>query len=132
MWGILRIYSYIFETILCAMGLLLAGFSLASRHVDVQVGWLPGTLATSPPWIGLLAIVGFITVVLAATRISRLPFFLFAAAALYILMRGLFVNSQYTFSGAGDARNAVILVCGALVAFVGAIPIGTNRRLRRY
>ncbi len=127
----LRIYSYIFEAIFCAMGLLLAGFTILSRNVDVTVPWLPWKGPHAPLWIGVWALVGLACVGLAVAGKLRTLLFLFSGAVVYVLVRGLFLDTQYSFGSPAEARNAAILVAGALVAFIGAQPFWTRARRPR-
>ena len=117
----LRLYSYAFETALCGAGLLLGVFTLASSNVDVRVPWLPWTGAAQMQWIVGLSIAGIISVALALFGMMRTLLFLFSAVVVAILVRGLF-STQYTFSGTSEARNALLLILGALVAMIGAYP----------
>ncbi len=126
---LLRLYSYVFETVLCAAGLLLGGFAMASSHTDVGVPWLPWTGANQIRWIVGLSLAGLCSVALAAFGAVRTLLFLFSAIVLGVLVRGLFVNTQYTFSGRDDVRNAIILVAGALLALIGAYPGLVKRSL---
>ena len=126
-WAFLRVYSYIFETILCVMGLLLCGFGLAVK-VPLHVAWLPWSSEHLLAWVLSLSLVGLIAVALAAKGNSRAVLVLFSAAVTYILLRGLFLNTQYQFSGPTDARNSLWLVLGAVVAFIGSWPLFLRRR----
>ena len=125
-WGFLRVYSYIFETTLCFMGLLLGGFGLASK-VPLHVAWLPWSQHLLI-WVLSLSVLGLIAVAMASMGKSRLVLVLFSAAVVYVLLRGLFLNTQYSFNGPTDARNAIWLVIGAAVAFVGSWPLFLRRR----
>ncbi len=127
LWGVLRVYSYIFETILCLMGLLLCGFGLAAK-VPLHVAWLPWSSEHTLAWVLSLSLVGLIAVGVAATGNLRALLVLFSAAVVYILLRGLFLNNQYEFSGASDVRNSLWLVAGAVVAFIGSWPLFLRRR----
>ncbi len=125
----LRVYSYIFETVLCGMGLLLCGFSLTTSNVAIQVPWLPWSGAEQIRWILGLSIAGIASVWLAAIGAVRVLLFLFSGAVVWFLVRGLFLTSQYTFTGRNDARNALVLVFAALVALIGAYPgFGAKRK----
>lgn len=128
---LLRFYSYLFETVLCAAGLLLGVFALSSSNIDVKVPWLPWTGTDQMHWIVGLSIAGICSVALAVFGTLRSLLFLFSAFVVGVLIRGLFLNTQYAFSGGNDARNAVILVTGALLALIGAYPgFGKSGRRR--
>jgi hypothetical protein len=119
---LLRFYSYLFETVLCAAGLLLGGFAVTNSNIDVRVPWLPWTGTDQMHWIVGLSIAGIFSVALAVFGTLRSLLFLFSAIVVGVLIRGLFLSTQYTFSGGNEARNAVILVTGALFALIGAYP----------
>ena len=56
----------------------------------------------------------------------RILLTLFALAAFVILVRGLFL-SGWRFSGDAELKNALWLVGGAFLAFLGSIPMGGGR-----
>ncbi len=130
--NILRVYSYIFETVLCLMGLLLTVFALASRNVDVLVPWLPWTGPNALRWVGACSLLGLVCAILAIFGTARALLFVFSGAVVYILARGLFLNTQYAFSGPGDARRALLLVIAATLAFVGSFPMRAVSRRSRW
>ncbi len=117
---VLRIYSYTFETVLCAGGLAVSVFVLRSRNVSLSLSWLPWTGPEQLRWILGLSMAGLVAVALAVSGITRWLLVLFSAAAVSILAKGLFLNTQYAFSGGGDVRNAVLVILGAVLAFLGA------------
>ena len=127
---LLRFYSYIFETVLCGAGLLLGGFALVSSNVDVRVPWLPWNGVGQMRWIIGLSILGICSVALAAFGTVRALLFLFSATVVGVLMRGFFINTQYTFPGREGARDAGLLILGALLAWVGSYPGFGGRRRR--
>ena len=125
----LRVYSYVFETVLCGMGLLLCLFAFANHNVTVDVPWLPWSGSAGIQWIAGLSLAGILCVALAGFGVVRFLLFLYAGGVVYILFRGLFISAKYTFSGPNDARYAVYLVIAAFIAFLGAFPM-RNRRTR--
>lgn len=130
LWGVLRIFSYIFETVLCAMGFLLCAFSAVSRHVHIHLGWLPFDANRQVAWILGLSIAGLISVIL-AIRGAWIFLASFSAAVFYILLRGFFLNTQYVFSGHAGFRNALLLTLGSLLAFLGALSFARRSRARK-
>jgi hypothetical protein len=126
--NVLRVYSYIYGAVLCGMGLLLCAFFAASKNVQPNLRWLPWTPETQIYWIVGLSLLGLASILLAALGKFRVLFFVFSGYVLYILIRGLFISPQHTFSGPSEARNAALVVLGALVSFVGALPIATPKR----
>lgn len=122
----LRVFSYIFEVILCLMGLLLCVFGLALK-LPLHIGWLPWSPDHLLGWVFGLSLIGLAAVGLAATEKTRALLILFSVVVVYVLLRGIFLNTQYAFSGPADAKNALLLVMGAVVAFAGSLS-GTDRR----
>jgi len=126
--GLLRVYSWIFETLLC---LLAIGVSIVSLTVGasdpVKFEWLPWNEDALPTWLIGLGILGLVLVVLAILGRLRILLFLFAAGAFVMLAKGLFFSTN-SFEGPGAARLALFVVLGALLAFLGAWPSGGRGR----
>ena len=124
--NVLRVYSFIFEAALCLMAIAVSGVTLLSGNEELILGWLPWPGAKLPVWLMLLGLIGLLTLILAFKK-RRVLFFLFTVFVFVLLMRG-FVFSSYTFSGAGEMRQAMLLLAGALLAIVGAWPTPTLSR----
>lgn len=124
--GVLRVYSWIFEAILCLMGIAISIVSLAASPVTVQLDWLPWSDHAMPGWLIGIGILGLILVILAVVGRLRLVFFLFCVAMFALLFKGLFLGT-HTFAGADSFRNAILLVLGSLLAIVGAWPAGAGK-----
>ena len=126
--GLLRVYSWIFETLLC---LLAIGVSIVSLTVGasdpVKFEWLPWNEDALPTWLIGLGILGLVLVVLAILGRLRILLFLFAAGAFVMLAKGLFFSTN-SFEGPGEARLALFVVLGSLLAFLGAWPSGGRGR----
>lgn len=126
--GLLRVYSWIFETLLCLLGIGVAIVSLTVGKTDpVQIDWLPWSAASLPAWLIGLGIVGLIFVLLAVMGRLRILLFLFAAAIFALLTKGLFFTTN-SFEGPEDGRNSLLLVIGAFVALIGAWPSSSKAR----
>lgn len=128
--SVLRIYSYLFEAILCLLGIALSVLILISPALTVNLGWLPWSGAELPRWLLGLGILGLFSVLLAATGKFRLLHFFFAAAALAILVKGLFLG-PVGYKGQDEFLRAVYLVIAAFIAVVGSIPLGGGARRQR-
>lgn len=120
--NVLRVYSYIFEAILCFMAIAVSAVTLLSGNEDLNLAWLPWTGQKLTAWLLSLGLLGLICAALAAAGRLRVLLFLFSLAALVILARGLFLSS-YSFGDAAEAKRALWLVLAALLAFIGAWPI---------
>jgi hypothetical protein len=128
--GVLRVYSWIFEVLLC---LLAIGVSIVSLTVGasdpVQMDWLPWSGAALPAWLIGLGILGLVLVFLALIGRLRVLLFLFAVGVFALLAKGLFLGT-HTFEDATEGRNAALIVLAALVAMVGAWPASKPRNYR--
>jgi hypothetical protein len=120
--GVLRVYSWIFETLLCLLGIGVAIVSLTVGAASpVHIDWLPWTPAALPGWLIGLGILGLIFVVLSILGRMRILFFLFAAAVFALIAKGFFFSTN-SFEGPNEAKTALWLVIGSLIAIIGAWP----------
>jgi len=125
--SVLRVYSWIFEALLCLLGIGVAIVSLTAAESDpVKLDWLPWNEHTLPAWLIGLGIVGLFFVFLAAIGRLRILLFLFAAGVFALIFRGLFM-STHGFSGPNEFRLSIYVVLGALIAIVGAWPTPASR-----
>ena len=124
----LRVYSYLFEAVLCAAGILFSLVLAASENVAPQVTFLPWPNDQQLYWIAGLSILGLILILLAIMGRLRILFFLFSGYIAFVLIRGLFISPRHTFAGPDAARNALLIALGALLAFIGAIPQARRKR----
>ncbi len=119
--NLLRVYCYIFETILSLLALVISIVILAGPPQQIQLGWLPWPDSTLALWLLGLGLLGVFLVILALTGRLRFLLSLYALGALIVITRGLFLTS-WRFNGAGELRNALWLVAGLFAAFIGSIP----------
>jgi hypothetical protein len=128
--GLLRVYSWIFEALLCLLGIGVSIVSLTVGSPDpVSIDWLPWSAGALPAWLICLGILGLIFIFMAIIGSLRILLFLFAAAVFALLAKGFFFGT-HSFSGPDSARNSLLLVFGAFLAFVGAWP--SNPKARNY
>jgi len=126
--GVLRVYSWIFEALLCVLGIGVSIVSLTVGSSDpVKVDWLPWNESSLPAWLIGLGILGLFLVLLAFMGRLRILLFLFAAGILGLLVKGLFL-STHTFEGPDEMRFALYVVLAALLAFLGAWPSASGGR----
>lgn len=126
--SLLRVYSWVFEALLCLFGIGVAIVSLTvGRRDPVQVEWLPWSPGTLPAWLIGLGVVGLILVFLAVIGRYRFLLFLFAAAVFALLTKGLFFTTV-SFDGPAGGRNSLLLVLGAFLAIIGAWPTASKAR----
>ena len=129
LWNVLRVYSWIFQTVLCGMAIALVLATVLTGSQGFDVGWLPFPGDKQMLWLLALGVLGLICVYLAVTGRLRFLLFLFAIHSAYTLIKGLFLSS-YSFAGPADGRNAAILVAGAVLAAIGSFPVGPRRKPR--
>jgi hypothetical protein len=126
LWNVLKVYSWIFQAILCLMAIAVAVAAIVTGSGNLNIPWV---IFHAPQNLFLLGIglVGLLCVFLAIKGSWRILLFLFSIHTLYMLVKGLFM-SGYSFAGPDDFRNAVILAVAAFFAVVGAWPIGNKSR----
>lgn len=129
--GVLRVYSWIFEAVLCAMALAVVSVTVLSGDLDLKLGWLPWDAKHAIAWLFGFGIVGLFLVLLAIAGRLRILLFLFALAVVVLLAKGFFYGFGYSFENTGQAKNALLLVAGAFLAWIGAWPWGRGERVRR-
>jgi hypothetical protein len=129
LWNVLRVYSWIFQTVLCVMAILLSVATIVTGSQGLDVTWLPFPGDKQMVWLVALGVVGLICVFLSVTGRLRFLLFLFAIHSAYALIKGLFLSS-YSFAGPDEGRNAAILCAAAFLASIGAFPASTEPRRR--
>ncbi len=129
--GVLRVYSWIFEAVLCAMALAVASVTVLSGDLDLKLGWLPWDSKHVTAWLFGFGIVGLLLVLLAIAGRLRILLFLFALAVVVLLAKGFFYGFGYSFENAGQAKNALLLIASAFLAWIGAWPWSRGERVRR-
>jgi hypothetical protein len=120
--NLLRVYSYIFEAILSFLSLALSAVLYSSPHQTIRLEWLPWPNETLAAWLAGMGILGLLSVILAAAGRLRFLLTLFALAVLIVITRGLFF-SGWRFNGPADLKNALWLVGGLFLAFLGSVPM---------
>lgn len=126
--GILRVYSWIFEAVLCAMAIAVVAVTVLSGDLDLKLGWLPWDSKNVTAWLFGFGLLGLFLILLAVAGRLRILLFLFALGVFVLLVKGFFYGLGYSFENAGQALNALILIAGAFVAWLGAWPWGGARQ----
>ena len=124
---VLRLYSYLFNLILCLF-LLGVGLIANASHTVPKFGMLPFTDENMNRGVLTLAIVGLICTLLAATGIFKYLFPVWTAVVLFLMVKG-FIFSHYTFASESAFKGALWLIFGALVAFLGGLWALKKKRL---
>ncbi len=123
---VLRVYSYLFNLILCLF-LLGVGLIASASHTIPKLGMLPFTDENMNRGVITLAIVGLVCTLLAATGIFRYLFPIWTAVVLFLMVKG-FIFSHYTFANEAGFKVALWLTFGALVAFLGSLWVLKRKR----
>jgi hypothetical protein len=123
---VLRLYSYLFNIILCLF-LLGVGLIANASHTVPKFGMLPFTDENMNRGVITLAIIGLVCTLLAATGIFKYLFPVWTAVVLFLMVKG-FIFSHYTFANEGAFKVAMWLTLGALFAFVGGLWVLRRKR----
>jgi len=126
---LLRVFCYLFHTILSLALLGLGVVAVRSGVKDMKLEMLPWKGAELNHWLIGLGLAGLLSVILAVTGKLRALLPLWSIFVLVMLVRGVFFSSA-TFSGHEDFHNCLLLTTGALIAMVGSF--GVLRRRQGY
>ncbi len=123
---LLRVYSYVFNLILCLF-LLGVGLIANASHTIPKLGMLPFNDDNMIRGMLTLAIVGLVSTLLAATGIFKYLFPVWTAIVLGLMVKG-FILSHYTFASEAEFKGALWLMLGALIAFLGSLLVLKKKR----
>jgi hypothetical protein len=124
---LLRVFCYLFHTIL-SLALLALGLVAVTSHVsDMKLETLPWQGTQLNNLLIGLGILGLLSVLLAITGAFRLLLALWSVYVLGLLVRGVFFTSTVTFSGREDFHNWLLLVAGAILALIGSLTLFSRR-----
>lgn len=129
--GVLRVYSWIFEAVLCAMAIAVAAVAVLSGDLDLKLGWIPWDGKSATAWLFGFGFFGLFLILLAIAGRLRILLFLFALAVVVLLAKGFFYGLGYSFENALQAQNALALIAAAFVALIGAWPASDKSRRAR-
>lgn len=124
---LLRVFCYLFHTILSLAMLALGVLAVRSNVTDMKLETLPWSGVELNHWLIGLGLAGLLCVVLAITGKVRFLLGLWSILALGMIVRGVFFNSTVTFSGRDDFHNWLLLVSGAVLAALGGLSLFGRR-----
>jgi uncharacterized membrane protein len=101
------------------------------NHQPLSLGMLPFDEDQTVSRIAILGAAGLFATLLALFRVFRYLFPLWAAFALYLIVKG-FLLSSYRFIEPDAHKTALWLILAALLAFFGALWVLRPRRGRLY
>jgi hypothetical protein len=125
---LLRVFCYLFHTILCFALIALGAVAVRSGVTDMKLETLPWEGTQLNHLLIILGAVGLLSVILAATGKLRILLPLWSIFVLGMLVKGVFLSSTVTFSGQEDFHNWLLLVAGAAIAVVGSFTLFGRRR----
>src|SRR5579863_2578141 len=124
---LLRVFCYLFHTILC---LALLGVGVVAVHSDVtdmKIETLPWSGVELNHWLIGLGLAGLLSVILAVSGKFRFLLTLWSIFVLGMIVRGGFFSSTVSFSGSEDFHNWLWMMGGAVVAFIGSLTAPRKR-----
>jgi hypothetical protein len=125
---LLRIFCYLFQTIL-SLALLGVGLvAVRSDVTDMKIEMMPWQGVELNHWLIGLGVAGLVSVILAVTGKLRLLLPLWSFLVLAMLVRGVFFASGVTFEGQDDFHNWLWLTGGALAALIGSFTLFGRRQ----
>jgi hypothetical protein len=127
---VMRVYSYIYHLILALLMIGVSGIVWSGGTNNLRLGMLPWTgenLTRALLWGGILAL---LCVLLAVTGWFRFLFPIWTLVILVMMVRG-FLLSSYTFKGKSEFEWVLLLIFGALLAFLGSLTVFRVQRPRR-
>ena len=120
---LLRVFCYLFHTVLSLALLALGVVAIHSNVTDMKLETMPWEGSDLNRWLIALAIAGLLSVLLAITGKLRLLLPLWSLFVLAMLVRGVFFNATVSFSGHDDFHNWLLLIAGALLAAIGSLTL---------
>jgi hypothetical protein len=124
---LLRVFCYLFHTILSLALLALGSVAILSAGQGVKLETLPWQGAELSHWLIGLGIAGLLSVLLAVTGKLRILLPLWSIFVLGMLVKGVFLSSTVSFDGPSDFHNWLLLVAGAALALIGSFTVFSRR-----
>jgi hypothetical protein len=124
---LLRLYSYLYHFVLTAFLLGISVIALASDAHTLDLPMLPWKGDELAHYLLYGSLIGLLSIILAVTGIFRYLFPFWTVAVLVMMVRG-FILQPYTFEGKDQFRTVLILIAGALLAFLSSLTLFRQRR----
>ena len=123
---LLRLFSYLYHLVL---SLLLLGLGIVaySSGTTLSLGMLPWEGEKLTQVLLALGFIGLVCLFGAVTGMFRWLFPIWTLAIFILMLRGFFLGS-FSYSGADQFRNIILLTIGALVTFLASLSLLTKRR----
>jgi hypothetical protein len=120
---LLRVFCYLFHTILSLALLGLGIVAIHSNVHDMKLETLPWQGTELNHWLIGLGLLGLLSVFLAITGRLRFLLPLWSMFVLGVMVRGVFFSSTVTFAGHEDFHNWLLLITGAILATIGSLTL---------
>jgi hypothetical protein len=125
---LLRVFCYLFHTLLSLSLLVLGTVAVLSRAQDLKLEVLPWHGSQLNHWLIGLGVAGLLSVLLALTGRLRILLPLWSVYVLAMLVRGVLLSATVSFDGREDFHNWLGLIGGAGLALIGSFSVLSNRR----
>jgi len=125
---LLRVFCYLFHTILSLAMLALGVLAVQSNVTDMKLETLPWQGLQLNHWLVGLGIAGLLSVLLALTGWLRFLLPLWSIYVLGMLVKGVFLSPAVSFDGPHDFHNWLWLIAGAVLALIGSFTLLNGRR----
>ncbi len=124
---LLRVFCYLFHTILSLALLGLGVVAVHSNVTDMKLETLPWSGTELNHWLIGLGLVGLLSVILAVMGWLCFLLPLWSIYVLGMLVRGVFFSSTVSFEGREDFHNWLLLIGGAVLAAIGSLTLLRRR-----
>jgi hypothetical protein len=125
---LLRVFCYIFHTILSLALLALGGVAVFSGAEHMKLETLPWQGAELNRLLIILGLAGLASVILALMDWFRLLLPLWSIYVLAMLVKGVFLSPAVSFDGRADFDSWLWLIGGAVLAMIGSFSVLGRRR----
>jgi hypothetical protein len=117
----MRFYSYLYHLVLALFLIGLASVALLSSNT-LKLAILPWSGGALTQWLLWGGLAGLLSIALAVTGVFRYLFPLWALAVLALMVRG-YILSPIPFATESEFQTAMLLLAGALIAFLASLTL---------
>lgn len=125
---LLRVFCYLFHTILSLALLALGGVAILSGVNHVKLEMVPWQGVELNHWLVGLGIAGLVSVLFGVTGRLRLLLPLWSIYVLGMLVKGVLLSPRMTFDGPDDFHRWLWMIGGATLALIGSLTLFSDSR----
>ena len=125
----LRLYSYLYHTVLALFLLALSSVALISSN-QLKLPMLPWSGPDLNYWLLWGSLLGILSVILAVTGIFRYLFPVWCLVVLGLMVRG-YILTPYPFASKDAFYSSLWIIAGAFLAFLASLTLLRFGRPRR-